>query len=194
MVGTPEDIEILKAALAAERAARLAAEAKVSSIDAMIAPLKLQIEKLRRVLYGQRSERKAKLLDQMELEPGELEASATEDELEAEMAAAETAEVKAFRRKKPSKKPFPEHLADFAGVLQADAYSGFNPLLDPERAPGPITPALCWAHSRRKFFELADLKKQLQISPMALEAVKRILERFSTKRSRRQSTPPPGHP
>ena len=67
-----------------------------------------------------------------------------------------------------------------AGVLQADAYSGFNPLLDPERAQGPITPALCWAHSRRKFFELADLKKQarskkqLQISPMALEAVKRI--------------------
>jgi hypothetical protein len=52
------------------------------------------------------------------------------------------------------------HLTDFAGVLKADAYSGFNPLLDPERAPGPITPALCWAHSRREFFKLADLKKQ----------------------------------
>jgi transposase len=93
MVGTPEDIEALKAELAAERAARLAAEAKVSSIDALVASLKLQIEKLRRELYGQRSERKARLLDQMELELEELEASATEDELEAEMAAAETLEV-----------------------------------------------------------------------------------------------------
>lgn len=83
----------------------------------------------------------------------------------------------------------PDIWADFAGVLQADAYSGFNPLLDPERAPGPITPALCWAHSRRKFFELADLKKQarskkqLQISPMALEAVKRIDVLFDIERA-----------
>jgi transposase len=81
------------------------------------------------------------------------------------------------------------HLADFAGVLQADAYSGFNPLLDPKRDPGPITPALCWAHSRRKFFELADLKKQarskkqLVISPMALEAVKRIDALFDIERT-----------
>ena len=81
------------------------------------------------------------------------------------------------------------HLADFAGVLQADAYSGFNRLLDPERAPGPITPALCWAHSRRKFFELADLKKQarskkqLQISPMALEAVNGSTPWFDIERA-----------
>ena len=74
-------------------------------------------------------------------------------------------------------------------MLQADAYSGFNPLLDSERAPGPITPALCWAHSRRKFFELADLKKQarskkkLVISPMALEAVKRIDVLFDIERA-----------
>jgi hypothetical protein len=81
------------------------------------------------------------------------------------------------------------HLADFAGVLQADAYSGFNPLLDPKRQAGPITPALCWAHSRRKFFELADLKKQarsksqLVISPMALEAVRRIDALFDIERA-----------
>ena len=111
----PNDIEALKAALAEaeladERAARLAAEAKVSSIDALIASLKLQIEKLRREPYGQCSKRKARLLAQMELELEELEANATEDELEAEMAAAETTEVKAFTRRKPSKKPFPEHL------------------------------------------------------------------------------------
>ncbi len=81
------------------------------------------------------------------------------------------------------------HLAAFAGVLQADAYSGFNPLLDPTREPDPIIPALCWSHSRRKFFELADLKKQarsknqLVISPMALEAVKRINTLFDIERA-----------
>jgi transposase len=382
MVGSPDDIETLKVALAFERAARLAAEAKVSSIDALVASLKLQIEKMRRELYGQRSERKARLLDQMELELEDLEASATEDELKAELAASETTEVRLFTRRKPSRKPFPEHLprervvipgptscdgcgseklaklgeditetleviprqwkviqyvrekftcrhcegisqppapfhviprgfagpsllamilfekygqhqplnrqseryaregvdlslstladlvgactvvlrplheliethvlkagrlhaddtpirvlakgkcakatawayvrddrpfggsdppavlfhysrnrkgehptrhlADFAGILQADAYSGFNPLVDPKREPGPVTSALCWAHSRRKFFELADIakqarsKKQMVISPMALEAVKRIDALFDIERA-----------
>ena len=78
--------------------------------------LKLQIEKLRRELYGQRSERKARLLDQMELELEELEANALpKTSSKAEMAATETTEVKAFTRKKPSKKPFPEHLSSRTG-------------------------------------------------------------------------------
>ena len=46
----------------------------------MIAHLRLKIEKLRRALYGVRSERKARLLEQMELQLEELETSATEDE------------------------------------------------------------------------------------------------------------------
>jgi hypothetical protein len=41
------------------------------------------------------------------------------------------------------------HLAAFAGILQADAYSGFNGLYDPARQPAPVTSALCWAHARR---------------------------------------------
>jgi transposase len=49
------------------------------------------------------------------------------------------------------------HLQSFSGLLQADAYSGYNELYDPSRAQGPITPALCWAHARRQFFELADI-------------------------------------
>ncbi len=79
-----------------------------ADVDALVASLKLQIEKFRRDLYGQRSERKARLLDQMELELDELEASATEGK--AETAAAETTEVRPLTRKKPSKKPFPGHL------------------------------------------------------------------------------------
>jgi hypothetical protein len=81
------------------------------------------------------------------------------------------------------------HLDGFTGVLQADAYAGFNRLFDPARHPTSITPALCWAHSRRKFFELADIakqarsKKQVVISPMALEAVKRIDALFDIERT-----------
>ena len=49
------------------------------------------------------------------------------------------------------------HLQNFTGILQADAYSGYNPLFDPARPQGAITPAFCLAHARRKFFELADI-------------------------------------
>jgi transposase len=72
------------------------------------------------------------------------------------------------------------HLAHFSGILQADAYSGYNGLYDPSRSPGPIIAALCWAHARRQFFELVDIganarrrKGTAAISPLALEAVKR---------------------
>ena len=74
----------------AERAARLQAEAVAASAKAeaaLVSYLKLEIEKLRRQLYGTGSERKARLLEQMELELEELEATATEDELAAERAA-----------------------------------------------------------------------------------------------------------
>lgn len=376
----------------AERAARLEAEAVAASAkaeaanakaaEALISYLKLEIEKLRRQLFGSRSERKARLLEQMELQLEELEAAATEDELAAEQAAARTQTVKSFQRKRPSRKPFPEHLprervviaapaicpccgsarlskvgedvtetlevvprqwkviqtvrekfscrscetitqppapfhvtprgfagpsllamilfekfgqhqplnrqseryaregidlslstlADqvgacttilrplhalieahvlaaerlhgddttvpilakgktitghiwtyvrddrpfggrappaalyfasrdrrqehparhlqaFSGILQADAYSGYNPLYDPARAAGAVTPALCWAHARRQFFELADIaanarrgKNAAAISPVALEAVRRIDALFDIER------------
>lgn len=374
----------------AERAARVEAEAIAaraqamnSSTEALIAHLKLEIEKLRRELYGSRSERKARLLEQMELQLEDLEAAATEDEIEAEKAAALTQTVQSFERKRPSRKPFPEHLprervviaapescsccgsgklsklgeditetleviprqwkviqtvrekfscrecekitqppapfhvtprgfagpnllamilfekfgqhqplnrqseryrregidlsvstlADqvgacttvlqplhalieahvlaaerlhgddttvpilakgktmtghiwtyvrddrpfggqappaalyyasrdrrqehperhlhsYAGILQADAYSGYNPLYDPSRVGGAITPALCWSHARRQFFELADIAANARrgrqapaISPVALEAVKRIDALFDIERA-----------
>ena len=70
------------------------------------------------------------------------------------------------------------HLNSFTGILQADAYSGYNELYDPARPQGPITAALCWAHARRQFFELADIatntrrgKNASAISPIALEAL-----------------------
>jgi hypothetical protein len=61
--------------------------------------LKLEIEKLKRALYGQKSERRARLLDQLELRLEELEAAATEDDLAAEKAAAQArTAVRAFER------------------------------------------------------------------------------------------------
>ena len=81
------------------------------------------------------------------------------------------------------------HLKGFAGILQADAYAGYNRLYLPDRKPGPVTEALCWSHSRRKFFVLADIaantrrgKNAPPISPIAFEAVKRIDALFDIER------------
>src|SRR4051812_30479258 len=67
-----------------------------------------------------------------------------------------------------------QHLASYSGILQADAYAGFNELYAGKRRPGPITEALCWAHARRKFFVLADLRQ----APLAI----RIDEIFAIER------------
>jgi hypothetical protein len=79
----PDDIESLKAALIVARAEAATARARQSDDQALIAHLKLQIEKLNRDRYGPRSERTARLLDQFELTLEELESSATEDVLAA---------------------------------------------------------------------------------------------------------------
>jgi transposase len=381
----PSDLATAHAMILAERTGRLEAEAKLANARAeaaLIAYYKLEIEKLKRQLYGTRSERKTRLLEQMELQLEELEATATEDELAAEKAASRTQTVRSFQRKRPARKPFPDylprerivipvpescpccgspklsklgeditetleviprqwkviqtvrekfscrdcetitqppapfhvtprgfagpnllamilfekfgqhqplnrqseryrregidlsvstladqvgactmvlqplhalierhalsaerlhgddttvpilakgqtvkghiwvyvrddrpfggrsppaalyyasrnrrhehparHLQNFSGILQADAYSGYNELYEPSRAPGPIMSALCWAHGRRQFFELADIaanarrrKGAAAISPVALEAVKRVDALFDIER------------
>ena len=82
-----------------------------------------------------------------------------------------------------------EHLEKFAGILQADIYAGYNALYVAGRSPGPVIEAACWAHSRRKFFDLADIaagkrrgKDPPPVSPLALEAVKRIDVLFDIER------------
>jgi len=71
-----------------------------------------------------------------------------------------------------------QHLADYAGLMQADAYAGFGRLYEANRKGGPIIEAACGAHGRRKFFGLARLGK----TPIAAEAVKRIDVPFAIKR------------
>jgi transposase len=85
------------------------------------------------------------------------------------------------------------HLAGFSGILQADAYDGYNALYLPARKPGPIREAACWAHARRKFFEFADVegnlrrkaagKKEIALSPIAIEVVRRIDAVFEIERA-----------
>jgi hypothetical protein len=85
------------------------------------------------------------------------------------------------------------HLASYTGIFQADAYDGYRKLYEPGRAPGPILEAACWVHARRPFFVMADLaenarrkaqgKKPAVISPLALEAVRRIDALFEIERA-----------
>jgi hypothetical protein len=76
------------------------------------------------------------------------------------------------------------HLAGYSGILQADAYSGFAGLYAPTRPDGAITEALCWAHARRHFYELADLARagKAPPAPLALEAVRQIDAIFARER------------
>ena len=83
-----------------------------------------------------------------------------------------------------------KHLAGFAGILQADCYNGFEPMFDPHKKVLPITPAFCFAHARRGFFELADIEKNARegkkgkpVSPIALEAVRRLDALFQIERA-----------
>ena len=162
----------------AERVARAEAEAVAaralavnSSTNALIAHLKLEIEKLRRELYGSRSERKARLLDQMELQLEDLEASATEDELAAEKAAARTQTVKSFQRKRPSRQPFPDHLPRQRIVITA-----------PENCP------CCGSAKLSKLGE--DITETLEVIPRQWKVIQTVREKFSCRNCETITQPP----
>ena len=172
----PDDLEALKAALlaerarhaeAAERAARVEAElavatAKASDDQALIAHQRLQIEKLTRQLYGQRSERSARLIAQMELAFEEIESSATEDEIAAEAAVAKTTNVAAFTRKRPARQPFPEHLPRERVVV-----------------PGPAACQCCGGSRLRKLGE--DITETLEIVPRQWKVIQTVREKFTCR-------------
>jgi transposase len=71
-----------------------------------------------------------------------------------------------------------QHLTTYTGLMQADAYAGFNRLYGAGRKHGPIIEAACWAHARRQFFDLARLDK----APIAIAAVDRIDALFAIER------------
>lgn len=158
----PEDIGALQAALLATRAELASVRAQQSDDHALIAHLKLQIEKLNRDRYGPRSERTARLLDQLELTLEELEASATEDELAAEMAAAKTTKVASFTRKRPSRQPFPDHLPRERVLV-----------------PGPVTCGCCGGERLSKLGE--DITETLEVIPKSWKVIQHVREKFSCR-------------
>jgi transposase len=174
----PDDIEALKAALLAERVRADAAQseaavarAEQSDAHALIVHLKLQIEKLKREIYGPRSERSARLLDQMELQLEELEATATEDELAAEQAAAKTTNVAAFSRKRSSRKPFPEHLPRERVIV-----------------PGPTACACCGGTRLSKLGE--DITETLEVIPRQWKVIQHVREKLTCRDCERISQAP----
>jgi len=171
LAALPDDIEALKAALIVALAEAAAARAQLSADQALIAHLKLQIEKLNRERFGQRSERTARLIDQLELQLEELEASATEDELAAERAAAKTTTVAAFTRKRPSRKPFPEHLPR-ERVIE----------------PAPTACLCCGSERLRKLGE--DITETLEVIPRQWKVIQHIREKFTCRDCERISQAP----
>src|SRR3954454_22341905 len=136
----PSDLAAALVALQAEREARMRVEAErdvaqvralelraeaanvraqLSDTTALIVHLELRIEKLKRELYGQRSERTARLVEQLELELEDLVAAATEDELAAQAAAAATSQVRPFTRKRPVRKTWPDDIERERVVIEA---------------------------------------------------------------------------
>ena len=176
MANLPNDIAALKTALAAARdrhiieAARAAhaeaelavARAKAADDQALIAQQQLRIEKLTRQLYGPRSERSSRILDQIELRFEELESSATEDEIAAEMAVAKTTMVAAFARKRPARKPFPEHLPRERVIV-----------------PGPTACLCCGGGRLRKLGE--DVTETLEVIPRRWKVIQHVREKFTCR-------------
>jgi transposase len=171
----PDDVETLKQLLlardaelaqaraeaASARAEASSARAEASSTEALIMHLRLTIEKLKRDLFGARNERKARLVDQMELQLEELEAAATEDEVAAEKAAA-TTPVRAFTRSWPARKPFPAHLPRERVVVS-----------------GPTACACCGSTRLAKLGE--DVTEQLEVVPRQWKVVQIVREKFTCR-------------
>jgi transposase len=180
----PRDLAAAHAVIFAERTARLESEeraaraeadlihaqATASSADALIARLSLEIEKLRRTLYGARSERKERLIDQLEMQLEDAEADAIEDELAAERSAPLTL-VKSFERKRPARKPFPEHLPRERVVIAAQT-----------NCP------CCGSTKLSKLGE--DVTETLEVVPRQWKVIQTVRERFSCRQCEAITQPP----
>ncbi len=170
----PDDIPLLRAALAAERLARREAEARASGAEAMVAHLKLLIARLKHDRFGASSERGRKLLDQLELQLEELEAAATEDE--ATLAPdQEGLPPRPVIRRKPVRGPLPAHLPRERVVI-----------------PGP-TECPCCKGKLAKLGE--DVTETLEAIPRRWKVVQTVRERFTCRACETITQPPaPFHP
>ncbi len=160
----------LEAALAAERAETARIKAINADLEARNALLELQNEKMRRALYGQRSERSHQLVDQMELGFEEAETAATEDEAFAALAALRTS-VAPFERKRPARKPLPDHLPRERVVV-----------------PAPCSCPSCGSTRLSRLGE--DVTETLEVIPRSWKVVQTVREKFSCRDCEKITQPP----
>jgi len=113
----------------------------------------------------------SRLLDQTELQFEELESSATEDEIAAEMAVSKTTTVASFTRKRPARKPFPEHLPRERVIV-----------------PGPTTCLCCGGNRLRKLGE--DITETLESIPRQWKVIQHVREKFTCRTCEKISQAP----
>jgi transposase len=169
----PDDVTTLKTMLRSERAARLAAETEAQARALLIEKLKLTIKKLRHEQFGQSSERGALLLDQLELQLADLQ----EDAAQAEAAASpETVTVPSFERRRPARRPLPDHLPRERIVY-----------------PAPSACPCCGGETLRKIGE--DVTEMLELIPRQWKVIQHVREKFSCRACETITQPPaPAHP
>ena len=171
----PDDVEVLKVLLASalQKIDQIEANARAreNATAAMIAHLKLQNAKLRREQYGPSAERTERLLAQGELELEDLEADAAEDEHAAEAAAAKTATIAAFERRKPARKPLPDHLPRERVVI-----------------PVPCACPACGGSRLSKLGE--DVTETLEVIPRQWKVTQTVREKFACRDCEKITQPP----
>ncbi len=171
MVSVPAEVEALRAALAVAHVEAARAKAVASGSEAVIATLKLEIEKLRRALYGHKSERKARLLDQLELRLEEFEAAVTEDVLAAERAATAAKTKHIVPRRRPVRNPFPAHLPRERVVVEA--------------------PSACGCCGSDRIVKLGeDITETLEVVPRRWKVIQTVREKFACRDCERVTQPP----
>ena len=155
-------------------AERQAYGAKVRDQALQIEQLKHRIAKLQHERFGQSSERRA-LIDQLELQLFELEEAQAEAETAQEIAAPQSVIVPSFERRKPSRRPLPEHLPR-------------------ERVVYPMPSACpCCGGALHKLGE--DVTEILELVPRQWKVIQHVREKHSCRSCEKITQPPaPSHP
>ena len=175
----PDDVETLKAMVIAAEVKARNAEAEAHALALQVEQMKFEIARLRHEKYGQSAERSA-LLEQLELKLADLEETASESETTAQIAAAQAARdrivVQAFERKRPARRPLPEHLPRERVVY-----------------PGPTACPCCGDTNLRKIGE--DVTEMLEVIPRQWKVIQHVREKFSCRACEKISQPQaPSHP
>jgi transposase len=167
----PNDVEALKAILLAERETHRIA---MRDQGLRIEKLKQTIARLQHDRYGQSSERRA-LLSQLELQLFELEETLAEDETKLEIIVPQGTTVQSFERRKPARRPLPEHLPR-------------------ERIVYPVPQACpCCGGALHKLGE--DVTEMLELVPRQWKVIQHVREKHSCRTCEAITQPPaPSHP